>query len=198
MTGHWAVYLGHSLQLLLASIFIVAAVTKLRRPSRFLAALRGYELLPARLTAPTAGMVVALELFVALSLFSGWALDVGVVAVSVLLSAFALVVGINLRRGHVVSCGCFGSSTERISRRTLGRIGLLMLAGITLGAVRLSGTSLPTISNLVTASAGLQQLVLTAAFALLLLMSGTWLLHVPELTMVFRPARVKPERSLDA
>lgn len=191
MTDQGTVYFGHSLGLLLASIFFVAAVTKVRRPSRFVAAVRDYELVPRGLSAPLAGAVVAAELFVAASLFSGWALSAGILIANVLLLVFAIAVGVNLRRGHVVSCGCFGSSTERISWRTLGRIGLLMLAGIGLAVLRLSGTVSPNVSDLVTDAAGLQQLALTAALASLLVMCGAWLLHLPEMAAVLRPTRIE-------
>lgn len=198
MTARWAVDLGHSLQLLLASVFFIAAVTKLRRPSRFVTAVRDYELVPAVLTPLIAAIVVASELVVAGSFFTGWALDPGIVVANVLLVVFAIAVGINLHRGHVVSCGCFGLSTERISKRTLGRIAMLLVAAIGLAVLRMTGTPLSNISNLVTNGAGFQQLLLTAALAALLLVAATWLLHVPELTVVFRRGRAQPKGNLDA
>lgn len=191
MTDQWGVYLGQSLQLLLASIFLVAAVSKAARPARFVKAVRDYELLPRELSAPVAGAVVTAEAFVAGSLFSGWALGAGILVANVLLSIFAIAVGANLRRGHDVSCGCFGSSTERISSRTLTRIGLLMLAGIALAALRLSGSAFQTVSDLAADASGWQELALTAALAALLTMCGAWILHLPEMVAVLRPTRLE-------
>lgn len=197
MTGNGVVHVGHSLQLLVGAVFFVAAVSKLRQPSQFVAAVRGYDLIPSGLSLPLAAIVLATELFVAGSFFTGWALNIGVVVANVLLIVFAAAVGTNLRRGHFVSCGCFGSPTEQISWRTLGRIGLLALAVIGLAAVRLLGTPLPGIWNLVTDVGGVQQLALSTALASLLAVVGTWLLHLPELKLIFGPVRIEPERSVD-
>lgn len=193
MTGEWTAYLGQSLQLLLGAVFFGAALGKLKRPSRFVVALRDYELIPPALSRPVASIVVAIELVVAISLLTGWALGASVPLAIVVLLAFAAAVSVNLRRGRVVPCGCFGSVSERISLRTLARIGLLLVAGIGLVTVRISSlTPLDVASLIQDGTVGLEQLVFTAAFAVFLLMFGTWLLHIPELTVVLRP-RMKGE-----
>ena len=186
MTDEWSVWLASSLQILLATVFLIAGTMKLKRPSQFVVALRNYELIPSALSAPVALMVVAIELFVAFSFLSGWAFDVSVPVATLLLLAFEVAVGVNLRRGRVVPCGCFGSVSERISVRTLARIGLLLIAVIGLIAVRISNPARLNIASLITEGiGGLEQLVFTTAFAALLLVFGTWLLLIPELAVVF-------------
>jgi hypothetical protein len=185
MTDESALWLAQSLQLLLGTVFLVAAITKLRRPSQFVVAVRNYQLIPRALSRPIAFMVVVIELLVAISMLSGWVLDVSVPAATLLLLSFAAAVAINLRRGRVVPCGCFGSVSEGISSRSLGRIGLLFVAVIGLIGVRTASPAGLNVASL-TMNGGLELFVSAAAFAALLLMLGTWILHIPELAVVFR------------
>lgn len=187
MTDEWTVWVAQSLQLLLGTVFLAAGVTKLKEPSQFVVALRNYELIPRALSGPVALVLVMIELFTAISFLTGWALEVGVPVATAFLLTLAVAVCINLRRGRVVPCGCFGSRGEQISGRTLGRIGLLLVAVIGLAGVRLSGAARPDVASPITEGMrSLEQFALTATFAALLLVLGSWLLHIPELTGVFR------------
>jgi hypothetical protein len=176
------------MQLLLGVVFVAAAVTKLRRPSRFVLAVREYALIPSSLSGLVAGGLVALEAFVGISLLAGWGLAISVPIAAGLLGTFAFAVGINLRRGNIVACGCFGSASERISSRTLARIGLLMLAVVVLAVIRLSANPPPlAVASLVVDGAdGLQRVVLTGVLAAWLAVMAAWALHIPELTVLAR------------
>lgn len=192
MTGGLAVYLGQSLQIVLGAVFLVAAAAKLKKPSLFVAALRGYELVPPVLSGPLAAGLVLIELLVAVSLLSGWAVGVAVPVAGALLLGFAVAVGINLRRGRMVSCGCFGSVSERISPRTLARLGVLMVATIGLAVVRVVARPAPlNVANVAAdGMAGVERLVLILAFGAFLTVVATWLLHIPEISVLFRrPSR---------
>lgn len=193
MTGAFAEYTGAALQLLLGVVFLVAAVGKLRNPARFEAALREYELVPSVLIGATAGGLVALEAFVGISLLSGWALPVGLPMAGGLLLGFALAVGINLRRGRDVQCGCFGSAAERISMRTLARLGMLILAVVILTVVRLVADPVPlTMGSVITDGIpALNRLMFTAAFATFLALLATWALHLPEMQVLISRPGVK-------
>lgn len=188
MSAELASYVSNSLQVVLGTVFLVAAVGKLRKPSRFVAALRGYELVPSMLSGPVAAGLMVIELLVGISLLSGWSLDVGVVVAGGLLLSFFVAVEINLRRGRLVPCGCFGSASERISPRTLARLGLLMLAAIGLAVVQLLSSPSPlNVASLATEGiGGLQRLVLTAAFAAFLTVLAMWVLHIPEVRALLR------------
>lgn len=119
----------HAGQAILASVFAVAAWTKLRRADDFVSAVRGYAIVPARLASAVAWMLVMAETAVALSLFTGLAADEAAVGSATLLAVFLAGVLITLRRGSDVSCGCFGAREERVSRATAARlIALLTLA----------------------------------------------------------------------
>ncbi len=178
----WTTYVVHSLQFLLGGVFLVAATAKVREPSRFISTLRKYELVPYALCGPVAAMVMAAESFVAISLLWGWAVEIGVSIAGSLLAVFAVAVGINLRRGRVVPCGCFGSVSEQISSRTLARIGLLILAVAGLIAMLTATRTSSGLAILVRDGAGgLGQVALILAFAAFLLVLGAWVLHIPEL-----------------
>lgn len=188
MSGGLTSYLGQTLQLVLGAVFLTAAVTKLRNPLRFVAAMRAYELLPRVLTQPLAVSLIVIESLLGISLLWGWMLDVSVPAAGVLLLAFGVAVGVNLRRGRVVPCGCFGSVSERISTRTLARLGLLLLAAIGLEVLRITSSFPPlNVANLATSgSGGVDRLVVTAAFGASLTVVSAWLLHIPEIRLLLR------------
>lgn len=184
-----AEYTGAAVQLLLGVVFVAAAVTKLRKPSRFVLAVRGYELIPSSLSGPVAGGLVALETFVGVSLLSGLGMQISVPMAGGLLVTFAGAVGINLSRGNIAPCGCLGSASERISTRTLARLGLLMLAVGVLALVQLSANPSPLTSGtlVVDSAGGLQRLVLATAVAVFLAVLATWALHIPELKVLLSP-----------
>src|SRR6266508_2723795 len=183
MTAPLVTNIGDSLQLVLGTVFLVAAVGKLRAPSRSVAAVRGYQLAPSMLSGPLTGALVVVEALVGFSLLSGWSLEAGVPAAGGLLLILASAVGINLRRGRAVPCGCFGSVTERISLRTLARLGLLMLSAIGLAGIRLvwSPSPLNVTSILTGGTSGLERLVAAASLAAFLAVVAMWILLVPEI-----------------
>jgi hypothetical protein len=191
MSGSFVEYAGNSIQLLLGAVFLAAAAPKLRHPYGFVVALRGYELVPSMVSAPVAGGLVASEAFVGISLLSGWALAVGLSVAGGLVATFAIGVGINLRRRRDIACGCFGSDSERISMRTLARIGLLIAAVAVLASIRFVANPAPmnAASLIADGSRALERLMFTAAFAALLAILATWALHLPEMGVLVRRAR---------
>lgn len=186
MSASLAEYTGAALQLLLGAVFFVAAIGKLRNPARFEDAIRGYALVPSMLSGPVTGGLLVSEVFVGISLSSGWALTVGVPAAGALLLIFSVAVGINLSRGRNVPCGCFGSEAEHISRRTLARLGMLMLAVVVLAAIRLLANPAPISVGVLIADGtrALERLMFTAALAAFLALLATWALHIPEMRVL--------------
>ena len=188
MTGRLAEYLAQSLQLALGTVFLVAAGAKLRRPTEFVAAVRGYGLIPAALSrAVAAGLIVA-ESLVAVSLLTGQALAVGVPAAGALLLVFAVAVSLNLKRGRPVSCGCFGSAEERISARTLVRIGLLLAGTLALAALRFGSqpAAIDVVDSVRQGIAGAERLLAVAALSAVQFLAASCLYHLPELRELLR------------
>ena len=113
-------------QFLLAAVFAVSAVAKVRDGSafrRFVTALA----LPVRLS--TVGVVTA-ELVVAGLLIVPATAPAGFAVALVLLAVFSAALGIGLRRDIPLSCGCFGSSSTPAGRAELVRNGVLAVVAV--------------------------------------------------------------------
>jgi hypothetical protein len=95
--------------LLLATVFVVAAVSKLRSRAEFSAVLRRLILGPLVGTATI--VVPGIEILIAVFLLSGLAPQGAIMAAIVLLSVFTVVL-IEMRRRGVKGCACFGESAE--------------------------------------------------------------------------------------
>lgn len=94
-------------RLLLAGVFAVAAVAKLRRQHALQEALA--EIVPLRLVTSAAVFVALVELAVAAALVAPQTATVAALAALVLLALFTTFIG--LRGDAAAACGCFGSST---------------------------------------------------------------------------------------
>lgn len=96
----------------LALLLGISVAQKLRAPEVFRHAVAGYRLLPASLVGPVAGLLIVLELVLAL----GCALGArgAFVGVTALLVSYSAAIGINLARGRRdIDCGCGGPYEER-------------------------------------------------------------------------------------
>lgn len=126
---------------LMALLFGVAGLHKLRAPTAFRATLAEYRLLPASFLPSTAVLLPVLELAIA----AGFLLDaVRPMAAAVSVAILALYAGamtINVLRGRRdLSCGCTWAADDHRQARTIslwlvGRnVGLMALAGLALMA----------------------------------------------------------------
>jgi len=122
-----------TLRWLLASVFLIAIVHKLKDPAEFRVTLEDYQLLPSILLRPAFFALVSCEFVVICALLAN--LEFGGFAAAVLLSVYTLAIGINLVRGRTeIDCGCSGPAV----RQTLSiwlvvrNIALVVLALITL------------------------------------------------------------------
>jgi uncharacterized membrane protein YphA (DoxX/SURF4 family) len=133
-------------RLLIAATLCIAGAMKLRAGrATFAQAVRGYDLLPARLVAPVATSLPPFELTVGVLLLTGVLTRPAAAAACVVLVAFGLAVAVNLARGRANECGCFGDRRSRIGWRVVQRNAALaatafvvLLAGP--GAVALDAT----------------------------------------------------------
>jgi putative oxidoreductase len=177
-------HLAYALQLNLGLVFLLAAIPKVRDPAAFTRTVVEYRVLPRAVAAILAPATIAGELFLGLAFLSGWLTEVALPVAGALLVAFSAAVAINLRRGQRVPCGCFGAASERISARSLVRLGLL-LAGVVvlvvMPAAEITVASLADEGVLV-----LAYLVEVGSVALFLILAATWLLSWPELAFTLR------------
>lgn len=121
--------------LLIAAVFIVAAVTKLADRAGTRTAVREFGA-PASLAGFLAiGLPVA-ELSVAVAIVYGPTRTIGAAGALGLLLVFSVAIAIRLGRGSAPNCNCFGQlHSEPVSWKTLARNGVLaVLAGSALAA----------------------------------------------------------------
>ena len=120
-------------RLLLAGIFIYAAIGKLAEPQRFLDAVRGYDLLPDPWAAWLAMSLPWLELITGVALLTPWFALGASVIITGMFTVFIAAIASAWSRGLSISCGCFGggdtvsSYLDVISLRLV----LLVIAAIT-------------------------------------------------------------------
>jgi hypothetical protein len=124
---------GLGARLVLAGVFLVAALAKLKDRDRSRAAVLAFGL-PDRLAGPVALATALAELAVAVLLVPTSTAAVAALGALVLLATFSAMISGALARGSAPDCGCFGSLTEsRVSGWTLVRNALLAgLAVVTL------------------------------------------------------------------
>jgi hypothetical protein len=173
-------------QLSLGLVFLAAFVTKVRAPAAFLRGVAEHEILPPPLARAAGALLIPTEGFLGLAHLTGWMLIPALFLGLATLSAFALAVGVNLRRRRDLPCHCFGSGNgERISGKTLARLSLMLggelavLAGLGLAPETLHHWVFP--ARLQSAS----ELVHTALLCVLLLTVSAWLLRALDLWSLF-------------
>jgi hypothetical protein len=110
-------------RLLGALVFAAAIGGKIEHRHELAGVVANYRLLPERLAAPVAWLLVGLECLAALSLISGVRLAAGTALAISLLGGFALAMAINLARGRrEIDCGCFQSGLrQRLSAALVAR-----------------------------------------------------------------------------
>lgn len=123
------VELLQTVQLALGVIFLLSTASKLLNPNHFAHGVAEYQIVPAYLSYPVAAHIIALEGWLAFAHLTGMLLAAALRAGVALLVAFAVAVVINLARGRLLPCYCFGEGgREQISYLTLIRL-LCLLVG---------------------------------------------------------------------
>lgn len=93
----------------LALLFFMAARHKMSAPHRFEAQLEAYDLLPASLVSPTARVLPIVEMAIVFLILIPATRPFAAFVASLLLTAYALAMAINLVRGRKdIDCGCGG------------------------------------------------------------------------------------------
>ena len=140
---------GYAAAVLLASAFVVAGVTKLQRRSTTIVTFVRLGL--GRRSRGLAFLIPLLEIGVAVGLVLA-PVVFGAVAI-VLLVVFSWILGRAIRAGKHVSCGCFGS----LSNRPIGPADLVRNAGLVLaaGAAAMSVPTLPELIDIIVVTTGI-------------------------------------------
>ena len=170
-------------QFAIGLVFLFSAASKVLAPSEFLRGVKNYRILPQSLAFGAGLLLIPLEIFLAVSHLSGWWLAFGAQLGLGMLASFAIAVTVNLKRGRVLPCYCFGGSEgEQISRRTLARLALLFLGELFLLA-GLSWVERPTNPLQLETYIDLGLILLWSVF---LLLAALWLLSSTDLIALFR------------
>lgn len=177
----------YSLQLAIAAVFAFAALSKLRAPRHIALSIREYQVLPERAVPLAAAFLVLCELAIAALLFSGYGVRIGLALAVLTILAFLVGVLVNLRRGRRIACGCFGSTAETLSGRTVARLLVLLTVGALCLAVHLLQlVSTPTVADVFgSGDPGFRETtesILVAAFAVV---AAQWLFLAKELAEIF-------------
>jgi len=143
-------------RILLATVFAVAAMAKLRDYSGVRRMVAGFGL-PPWLTAPVAGALICCELGVAAAVAVSPSAQAGGLAGVVLLAGFSAVISWNAARGRHPACHCFGRlASAEVGWPTVARNALLAAIA---GCVATDGRLLPALAA-VAALGGCARLVL--------------------------------------
>lgn len=139
----------------LAAVFLLSAVRKIRDLRYFTGAVAAYRLLPRSWIRPFAYTLPWLELALGLMLLLGWGTRAAAITSAALLLLFLFAIGINLARGRKhLDCGCSGRGhRQKIGWKVIARDVILLLVAIPLA---LFGGGFPSFDNL---PASTQQLI---------------------------------------
>jgi uncharacterized membrane protein YphA (DoxX/SURF4 family) len=124
---HWVQAFTLLVRMGLGCLFLYSALPKIRQPYDFLHDVYNYEIV-----GPKVGLLVAMtlpwmELLVAVCLLSGIFVSGALLICVGMAAVFSFVVAWALHQGLDISCGCFGSGTEKITYLTLIRAGIILL-----------------------------------------------------------------------
>jgi uncharacterized membrane protein YphA (DoxX/SURF4 family) len=100
------------LRILIAALFLFAAITKVYDPSSFAQQIANYQLTPWPATAGLSVFLPALELCVGVCLLLGRWESGALVWLAILLTMFSGALVSAIVRGLSIDCGCFGRSVE--------------------------------------------------------------------------------------
>jgi hypothetical protein len=180
-------------QLTLAIVFALSAGGKLCNPKAFAQGVMDYNVIPELLAYPSAFLIIALEIFLAIAHFTGYVLATAVPLGLLMLLTFLVAVGVNLRRGHTLPCHCFGAhGDETISGQTLSRL-LLLLGGEALLVWDRNLFSTPQVVY-PDRIASVSELALALFWATFFVMAGSWVLTFADLLDLLRGRKHKPRQ----
>lgn len=178
-------YLAFVLKLSLGIVFLLSSIPKWRHPLIFAESVVNYRVLPITIAYVFALALIPLETLLALAFLTGWLTEIALLGAMIMLVAFLIAVGVNVKRGRQIPCGCFGATGEHISARTLVRLFLLLAVVLFLMVFRTT-EDLPwqTLRLAMIDVSTLLYLLQSVSLATFFLLLATWVLALPELVLV--------------
>lgn len=105
-------FFGLIARLVLASVFITAALPKIKDPAAFAASIEGFRLIGGSWAMATAIVLPWLELVLAIGLLTPWLRRASAWSIALLLGLFIALHLSAWARGLDIDCGCFGASAS--------------------------------------------------------------------------------------
>lgn len=119
------------LRLVVAGVFIAAAIPKLADPASFAEDVANYRMLPDALVGHVAVALPIVELLIGAALITGVHAAGAAMLAGALMLVFAVGMGQAMARGIDLECGCFGAASEmQVSGLTIARNLVLTIACI--------------------------------------------------------------------
>lgn len=177
---------AHTLQLALALVLLLAVVPKLRRPRSVRSMVERYELIPQFAARAGAVALIAVEALLGVMLLAGAARVLAAAATLTVFAVFTLGVLINLSRRNYIPCGCFGASSERISAKSVFRLGILLTGSGALLLALIGGADPPSIGSALHDLPLLAYELTALTSAAFLIVSCLWVLEGRAVSFVFR------------
>lgn len=104
--SHWIA------RLVVAAVFLVAAVPKIADPGAFAQSIENYRLVEAEAASLFALWLPWFEVVLALSLLTGWGKKASALMSASMLLVFCGAIGWVMYQGIDIDCGCFGAENE--------------------------------------------------------------------------------------
>jgi len=173
-------------QLALGIVFLLSASSKVLHPSTFARGVREYKVLPDSIALIIGLLLIPIEIVLGISHLAGLLLSYAAPLALAILISFAVAVTVNLKRGRVMPCYCFGSQDgEQLSRRTLARLGLFIAGELfVLADPALFAGDRFTYPERLGDFALLITVLICSVFVL---SAGQWILSLPDVVDLFRP-----------
>jgi hypothetical protein len=152
-----------------------------RHPWRFARGVVEYRIVPAPAALALAVILPYVELLVGVALVTGLFVGIALPAATALFGLFFVAVAVILRRQDDVTCYCFGAASgEKVSPRSLARLGFLLAAALLANVALVVAPTSP-VDGATRAYA--------ATVALFWIAGGLWLLHAPTVVGMLRLTR---------
>lgn len=163
-------------RLLLAAVFLVAAIAKLVDPARTRQTMRDFGV-PTRAAPLAVGGVVVAEMLIAVLLLFARTAWIGDAAALALLAIFSIVISVQLLRGRTPECRCFGQiAAGPIGWRSLLRNAILAALAVLILLQGREKTGPSAVAWVTRLSTGEMLATTFGLLALLIASVGTWLL----------------------
>lgn len=120
------------LRLILALIFLIAAIEKLKSPEDFALSIDAYGVFPDGIINFLTIFIPWLELFISFGLIFQFKLRANLYLYLFLMSAFTLIVAYAMIIGLDIECGCFGENSEKVGWKKILENALIIFGVIIL------------------------------------------------------------------